>query len=68
MVKDQPNSQAVKKLSDQDQARVDQYLQEGANKIARKPFRPWLLLMVIVAVLSVLSLLSLFIASTKFIV
>lgn len=67
MVEDQPNSQAVKKLSDEDQAKVDQYLQEGANKIARKPFRPWLLLMVIVTVLSVLSLLSLLIARTKFV-
>ncbi|WP_226664563.1 DUF3094 family protein [Microbulbifer aggregans] len=61
--KDQPLS--VKKLSDQDQARVDQYLQSGHNDVERKPFRPFLLLAVIVGVLTALSLLSLLIARTK---
>ncbi|MBB5211369.1 DUF3094 family protein [Microbulbifer hydrolyticus] len=54
-----------KKLSDQDQARVDQYLKSGYNDVERKPFRPFLLLGVIVGVLTLLSLLSLFIARTK---
>ncbi|SDK52921.1 MULTISPECIES: DUF3094 family protein [Microbulbifer] len=54
-----------KKLSDEDQARVDQFLRSGVNETERKPFRPLLLLAVIVAVLTFLSLLSLFIASTK---
>ena len=57
-----------KKLSDEDQAKVDNYLQRGVNRVERKPFRPFLLLAVIVAVLTVLSLLSIFIARTKGIV
>ncbi|GAA5445912.1 hypothetical protein Misp06_04119 [Microbulbifer sp. NBRC 101763] len=54
-----------KKLSAEDQARVDQYLQSGVNQVERKPFRPWLLLLVVVVVLTLLSLLSVFIAQTK---
>ncbi|MFI2811869.1 MULTISPECIES: DUF3094 family protein [Microbulbifer] len=54
-----------KKLSDEDQARVDRFLHSGVNETERKPFRPLLLLGVIVGVLTLLSLLSLFIASTK---
>lgn len=54
-----------KKLSDEDQAKVDAYLQSGYNDVERKPFRPFLLLGVILAVLTALSLLSLLIARTK---
>jgi len=54
-----------KKLSEEDQARVDQYLQSGVNKVERKPFRPWLLLLVVVVVLTMLSLVSVYIAKTK---
>ena len=54
-----------KKLSAEDQAKVDEYLQSGVNRVERRPFRPLLLLFVIVAVLTLLSLLSLFIARTK---
>ncbi|WP_295797279.1 DUF3094 family protein [uncultured Microbulbifer sp.] len=54
-----------KKLSDEDQARVDRYLKGGHNDVERKPFRPLLLLAVIVIVLTGLSLLSLLIARTK---
>ncbi|MEW5248306.1 DUF3094 family protein [Microbulbifer sp. 2201CG32-9] len=54
-----------KKLSDEDQARVDKFLHSGVNDVERKPFRPWLLLAVIVGVLTLLSLLSLMIARTK---
>ena len=54
-----------KKLSDEDQAKVDRYLKSGHNDVERKPFRPFLLLGIILAVLTVLSLLSLFIARTK---
>lgn len=63
----QTDTSAAKRLSAEDQARVDQYLQQGINKEERRPFRPWLLLAVIVAVLSGLSLLSLLIARTKLI-
>lgn len=54
-----------KKLSDEDQAKVDRYLHSGANRVERKPFRPLLLLAVIVGVLTLLSLASVFIARTK---
>ena len=55
----------MSKLSDEDQAKVDKYLQSGVNKVKRKPFRPLLLLLVIVGVLTALSLLSVFIARSK---
>lgn len=55
----------AKKLSDEDQAKVDQYLKSGHNDVERKPFRPLLLLAVIIVVLTALSLLSLVIARTK---
>lgn len=60
-----PDQHPNKKLSAEDQARVDEYLQRGVNKVERKPFRPLLLLLVIVGVLTLLSLLSIFIARTK---
>ncbi|WP_105102843.1 DUF3094 family protein [Microbulbifer pacificus] len=56
---------APKKLSEEDQARVDRYLRSGYNDVERKPFRPILLLVIIVGVLTLLSLLSLLIAQTK---
>ncbi|GAB2893424.1 DUF3094 family protein [Microbulbifer echini] len=54
-----------KKLSEADQARVDQYLKSGVNQVQRKPFRPLLLLLLLVILLTLLSLLSVFIAQTK---
>ncbi|WNZ56776.1 DUF3094 family protein [Microbulbifer sp. ANSA003] len=57
-----------KKLSDEDQAKVDKYLQSGINSVERKPFRPWVLLLGLLALLTLLSLLSLYIAQTKGIV
>ena len=46
------------KLTPEDQARVDSYLNRPNHQIERQPFRPWLLLAVIVAVLTVLSVMS----------
>ncbi|WP_231758696.1 DUF3094 family protein [Microbulbifer elongatus] len=62
---DSENTIPPKKLSDEDQAKVDRYLKSGHNDVERKPFRPFLLLGIILVVLTVLSLLSLFIARTK---
>ncbi|MCW8126147.1 DUF3094 family protein [Microbulbifer halophilus] len=59
------SEQPEKKLSDEDQAKVDRYLQSRINRVERKPFRPLLLLAVIVGVLTLLSLVSVFIARTK---
>ncbi len=33
-----------RKLSDEDLARVEEYLSSPVHRIERKPFRPWLLL------------------------
>ncbi|WP_226646974.1 DUF3094 family protein [Microbulbifer variabilis] len=54
-----------KKLSEEDQARVDHYLQSGVNQVERKPFRPWLLFVMLLVVLTLLSLISVLIAKTK---
>ncbi len=45
-------------LSEEDQARVDSYLNRPIHQIERKPFRPWLLLGVIVLVMILLSVFS----------
>ncbi|QKX16408.1 DUF3094 family protein [Microbulbifer sp. YPW1] len=62
---EQDSTVPPKKLSDEDQAKVDTYLKSGYNDVERKPFRPFLLLGVILVVLTALSLLSLVIARTK---
>lgn len=38
------SEQPIKKLSDEDQARVDRYLHRGYNQTERKSFKPFLLL------------------------
>lgn len=51
------------KLSEEDLERVRKVTTSGIHSTERKPFRPFLLLLVIVAVLTGLSLFSIFIAS-----
>lgn len=46
------------RLNPEDQRRVDEYLQAPQHRVERKPFRPWLLLVVVVAVTIGLGLLS----------
>ncbi len=36
-----------RKLSDEDMARVDEYLSSPIHQVERKPYRPWLLLAVL---------------------
>lgn len=36
-----------RRLSDEDQHRVDEYLSAPQHRVERKPFRPWLLLAVV---------------------
>ena len=45
-------------LSPDDQQRVDQYLSAPQHQVERKPFRPWLLLLLVLAVVIGLGLLS----------
>ena len=51
-----------KQLSDEDQARVDRYLNTGYNDTERKPFRPLRMMVMLLLVVSGLSVLSLLIA------
>ncbi len=47
-----------RKLTPEDQARVDGFLQRGVNSVERKPFRPILLIFLLIAVVTGFSLLS----------
>lgn len=51
-----------KKLSAEDQRRVDEFLHSGYNDIERKPFRPSLLFLLLFVVLSLFSGISYLIA------
>ena len=53
-----PSPAEGNKLSDVDQARVDEFLQRGVNAVERKPFRPLFLILLLVAVVAGFSLLS----------
>lgn len=48
----------AKRLSPEDQARVDRFLASGVNQTERQPFRVWRLFALLWGVLGVLSLLS----------
>lgn len=52
----------AKRLSAEDQARVDRFLSTGVNQTERKPFRIWRLFAMLWAVLAVLSLFSYWLA------
>lgn len=46
------------RLNPEDQQRVEQYLNAPQHQVQRKPFRPWLLLLLVIAVVIGLGLLS----------
>lgn len=46
------------RLNPDDQRRVDEYLRAPQHQVERKPFRPWLLLILVVTVTVGLGLLS----------
>jgi len=46
------------RLNPDDQQRVEEYLHTSQHKVERKPFRPWLLLVVVLVVVVGLGLLS----------
>ncbi|AVD81523.1 MULTISPECIES: DUF3094 domain-containing protein [Pseudomonas] len=46
------------RLNPEDQRRVDEYLRAPQHQVERKPFRPWLLLVLVVAVTIGLGLIS----------
>lgn len=51
-----------RKLSEEDQARVDEYLRSGYNSVERKPFRPLILMVILLIAVTSLTLLSMGIA------
>ncbi|TLX55049.1 DUF3094 domain-containing protein [Stutzerimonas nosocomialis] len=46
------------RLTPEDQQRVDDYLRAPQHQVERKPFRPWILLLVVIGVTLGLGLLS----------
>jgi len=46
------------RLNPEDQKRVEEYLRAPQHRVERRPFRPWLLLVVVLAVVTGLGLLS----------
>jgi hypothetical protein len=46
------------RLNPDDQRRVEDYLQAPQHRVERRPFRPWMLLVVVIAVVVGLGLLS----------
>ena len=46
------------RLNPDDQRRVEEYLQAPQHQVERRPFRPWLLLILLVVVVTGLGLLS----------
>ena len=46
------------RLNPEDQRRVDEYLRAPQHQVKRRPFRPWLLLVLVVAVTIGLGLIS----------
>jgi hypothetical protein len=46
------------KLSPEDQQKVDMFTSSGVHSVARKPFRPLLLLVVVIAVTTAMTVLS----------
>ncbi len=53
-----PEVRMPSRLNPDDQKRVDQYLSAPQHQVERRPFRPWLLLVLVLAVVFGLGLLS----------
>jgi hypothetical protein len=52
-----------RRLSDEDKARIEQFLDTPVNRIKRKPFRPIYLLIMLMVVMTALMVLSKWLAS-----
>lgn len=59
---DPSGTNAAPKLSEEDMARVAEYLNSPAHRRERAPFRPWLLLLVLTLVVAAISAVSMFYA------
>ena len=56
-------NEAPKKLSDEDMARVAEYLNSPSHRRERAPFRPWMLMLVLTIVVVSMTVISLIYAS-----
>lgn len=56
-------NEAPKKLSDEDMARVAEYLNSPVHRRERAPFRPWMLMLVLTIVVIGMTVISLIYAS-----
>jgi len=56
--KDAATADGEPRLSPEDQAKVDEFLQKGVNSVERKPFKPLRLVILLVVVVTTLSVLS----------
>ncbi|HQQ64289.1 MAG TPA: DUF3094 family protein [Pseudomonadales bacterium] len=54
-----PSGMPEKKLSDEDLARVNEYLNSTVHQYERAPFRPWLLMTVLTVIVTGLTVISL---------
>ncbi|MBT8140100.1 MAG: DUF3094 domain-containing protein [Gammaproteobacteria bacterium] len=60
--KQERDGEAGEKLSAEDLERVARYLRSPVHQVERKPFRPWLMMLLLLATVGALSLLSLLIS------
>lgn len=51
-----------RQLNAEDQARVDEYLNSGFNKTEKKPYHPWILLLILFVVVSVMGFFAIWFA------
>jgi len=52
-----------RQLNAEDQARVDEYLNSGFNKTEKKPYHPWILLLILFIVVSAMGLFAIWFAN-----
>ena len=58
MAETDQQDQAERTLSEEDQSRVDRFLESGVNSVERKPFRGLILAVILIAVVTGFSVLS----------
>lgn len=49
-------------ISDEDQALVNEYLSTGYNKTEKKPYHPWILLLILFVVVSAMGFFAIWLA------
>ena len=57
-----PGQGQQRQLSAEDQARVDKYLSSPIHSVERKPFKPWIMMVMLLSSVASLSLISVLIS------